>query len=179
MDDPNNYHTGFTEFQDPAKIIWTGLFTIKSDTASVAMNFVSGNRDLATHCLQQMSVESAVQNNAPVRILQRMRLEKIQLDGVRRKLESSQEHTILLAVPYGENELEQMKQTSSLRHGFINYLLEKRAAGIVNVSVPNTSYVVHIFPPCEFTYEILKSRSMDLTNRLGSYTHLFIVIATS
>jgi hypothetical protein len=108
-----------------------------------------------------------------------MRLEQSQLEGVQRKLLLENEHCILLAVPYGVNAHEQMTQTSYLRNGFINYLLEKRAAGIVNVTVPNkASYVVHIFPPCEFTVETLRFRSPDLMKRLGDYTHLFVVIAT-
>lgn len=37
------------------------------------------------------------------------------------------------------NSLEQMTQTACLRNGFINYLLDKRAAGIVNITVPNVS----------------------------------------
>ena len=42
-------------------------------------------------------------------------------------------------MPYGLNTLDQIAQTSSLRNSFVNYLIEKRAAGIVNVSVANVS----------------------------------------
>jgi hypothetical protein len=42
---------------------------------------------------------------------------------------------VLIAVPLGNSLVDQMSQTSYLRNGFINYLLEKRAAGIVNVTV--------------------------------------------
>jgi hypothetical protein len=42
---------------------------------------------------------------------------------------------VLIAVPLGASLVDQMSQTSYLRNGFINYLLEKRAAGIVNVTV--------------------------------------------
>lgn len=170
-----SYHTGFTEFQDISRILWTGSFMIKNDTATIAMNYVSGNINIARNCLSQMTVDS---QSAPLRILQRMRLEQSQLEGVQRKLQSENEHCVLIAVPYGMNSLEQMTQTACLRNGFINYLLEKRAAGIVNVSVPNASYVVHIFPPCEFTNETLRVRNPDFSRRLGDYTHLFIVIAT-
>lgn len=131
-----SYHTGFTEFQDISRILWTGSFMIKNDTATIAMNYVSGNINIARNCLSQMTVDS---QSAPLRILQRMRLEQSQLEGVQRKLQSENEHCVLIAVPYGMNSLEQMTQTACLRNGFINYLLEKRAAGIVNVSVPNVS----------------------------------------
>ncbi len=134
--DQGSYHTGFTEFQDISRILWTGSFMIKNDIATIAMNFVSGNIGIARSCLSQMTLDS---QNAPLRIMQRMRLEQSQLEGVHRKLQSENEHCILIAVPYGMNSLEQMTQTACLRNGFINYLLEKRAAGIVNVSVPNVS----------------------------------------
>lgn len=180
LTDPSSIsHTdGFTEFQDPSKVIWTGSFTMKSDTACVAMNFVSGNAEIARKCLQQMSVDNRA---APIKITQRMRLEMPQLEGVQRKLDYNDEHCILLAVPYGANTAEQITHTNYLRNGFINYLLEKRAAGIVNVNVavPMASYVVHVFPPCDFTNNILRMRTPDLAKRLGDYTHLFIVIATS
>jgi hypothetical protein len=131
-----NYITGFTEFQEPKNVIWTGSFTIKNDTAQIAMNFVNGNFEIANKCLVQMKHDS---RQAPLRILQRMRLEQSQLEGVQRKLQLENEHCILLAVPFGNSVPEQMTQTSNLKNGFINYLFDKRAAGIVNVAIPNVS----------------------------------------
>jgi hypothetical protein len=131
-----NFITGFTEFQEPKNVIWTGSFTIKNDTAQIAMNFVNGNFEIANKCLIQMKHDS---RQAPLRILQRMRLEQSQLEGVQRKLQLENEHCILLAVPFGNSVPEQMTQTSNLKNGFINYLFDKRAAGIVNVAIPNVS----------------------------------------
>ena len=136
--DSSNYITGFTEFQEPKNVIWTGSFTIKNDTAQIAMNFVNGNTEIADKCLVQMTNDS---KQTPLRILQRMRLEQSQLEGVQRKLLLENEHCILLAVPYGNSVPEQMTQTSNLKNGFINYLFEKRAAGIVNVAIPNVSFI--------------------------------------
>jgi hypothetical protein len=48
------------------------------------------------------------------------------------------EHCILVALPYGLNSVEQITQANYLKTGFMNYLQEKKAAGIVNV---NTSHV--------------------------------------
>lgn len=175
--DPN-YYVGYTEFQQPSNVIWNGTIMIKSDIASIAMNYVAGNLEIAKMCLGQISRDP---NYMPIKILQRMRIEPSQMEGMRRKLSVDNEHCILIGVPYGSTQIEQMTQTSSLRNVFINYLLEKRAAGIVNVSIPPSSepsYVVHIFPPCEYTSDLLRSRKPDLARRLGDYTHLFIVIAT-
>jgi hypothetical protein len=81
--DMQNYQTGFTEFQEPSRIVWSGPFTIKNDTAQVGMNYAAGNLDVARLCLAQMSADC---QGAPLRITQRMRLEYSQLEGVHRKL---------------------------------------------------------------------------------------------
>ena len=51
------------------------------------------------------------------------------------------EHCVLIALPLGESPNDQIRQTESMRSGFINYLQEKRAAGIVNVTVAGASQV--------------------------------------
>lgn len=98
----------------------------------------------------------------------------------------------MLAVPCGRDPIDAERQTAILRTGFIKYLQEKQAAGIVNTTsplnnqmvciglliaffnamvykkVPNISlfshkqYVVHIFPACEFALETLRSCSQEL-----------------
>lgn len=52
------------------------------------------------------------------------------------------EHCILIALPYGTNNFEQVTQANYLRNGFISYLQEKRAAGIINVTVPEAQQVI-------------------------------------
>ena len=56
----------------------------KNDIATIGMNFVSGNIEIARSCLSQMTVDCKA---GPLRILQRMRLEQSQLEGVQRKLQ--------------------------------------------------------------------------------------------
>jgi type VI protein secretion system component VasA len=67
-------------------MLWTGMFTLKNDSVSVSMSFVCGNQDIAKSCLNQMSIE-LTSTNTSLKILQRMRLEQSQLEGVKKKLQ--------------------------------------------------------------------------------------------
>jgi len=48
---------------------------------------------------------------------------------------------MLLAVPCARDPVEVMTQGHNLRTGFINYLQQKHAAGIVNIQDPGSSQV--------------------------------------
>ena len=52
---------------------------------------------------------------------------------------------MLLAVPCARDPVEVMTQGHNLRTGFINYLQQKHAAGIVNIQEPGSSQVLHSF----------------------------------
>ena len=74
-------------------------------------------------------------------------------------------------------------QTSALYEGFIKYLNEKGAAGIVNVPLPwseQAGFVVHIFPPCDFVNDSVETRgSSALREQLKEVPHVVIIIATT
>jgi uncharacterized Zn finger protein len=74
-----------------------------------------------------------------------------------------------------------LQQSNNLRNGFITYLQQKQAAGIVNITVPGSqqpAYVVHIFPACEFSNDNLARIAPDLLHSVADIAHLFIVITT-
>ena len=94
------------------------------------------------------------------------------------------EHCLLMAIPHGRSREEINKQTDELNTGFINYLKQKQAAGIVNVNTHPGSghpgFVVHIFPPCDFTQRKLAECAPNLGQNLNldRLAHLMIVITT-
>lgn len=51
------------------------------------------------------------------------------------------EHCMLLALPCGRDQHELFQQGRNLDTGFIQYLQQKQAAGIVNVSSPGSQQV--------------------------------------
>uniref|UniRef100_A0A3B3ZSC1 SPOC domain-containing protein n=1 Tax=Periophthalmus magnuspinnatus TaxID=409849 RepID=A0A3B3ZSC1_9GOBI len=151
-------------------IVWQGLL--------VQLHFVSGNTLLAQRSLPPPE-------GAPLlRIVQRMRLEASQLDSVARRMTVSNDYCLLLALPCGRDQEDVLSQTHALKTGFITYLQAKQAAGIINVANPGSNqvcftFVVQIFPPCEFSESHLSLLAPDLLNSISSISpHLMIVIAS-
>ena len=58
-------------------------------------------------------------------------------------VQNENDYSMLVAVPCGRDHVEILQQTNHLRTGFINYLQQKQAAGIVNVSTPDQSQVLY------------------------------------
>lgn len=63
-------------------VVWQGTLALKADTAGVEMFFLCGNEELPERALP-----AEEEGLCLLRIAQRMRLEKQQLDGVDRKME--------------------------------------------------------------------------------------------
>ena len=55
--------------------------------------------------------------------------------------QSDGDYCMLLALPCGRDHVDVMQQTKALSTGFIQYLQQKQAAGIVNVPDPDTKQV--------------------------------------
>ncbi|ESO10712.1 hypothetical protein HELRODRAFT_96972 [Helobdella robusta] len=154
-------------------IVWQGMLALKNDSATVQMHYVSGSDALIKASLPD--------NMTTLRIAQRMRLEPNQLEQVTKRMAES-EYTMLLAVPSGHDHVGLMTQSHNLQMYFIQYLQQKQAAGIVNIFQPNTNqaaYVVHIFPPCEFSLGSLRSKlSPEALHSLTDGGYLLIIITT-
>ncbi|KAI0215302.1 hypothetical protein LSAT2_032683 [Lamellibrachia satsuma] len=159
-------------------VMWQGHLALKNDSSSVQMHFVAGSKSLVTKSLAQFGTDS---ESTPLRIAQRMRLEPAQLEGVSRRMQNAEEFSMLLAVPCGHDHVDIIVQSKTLEIGFISYLQQKQAAGIVNVALPESSqpaFVVHIFPPCEFTQMNLARLAPDLLQNIGSMAHMLIIVTT-
>jgi len=55
--------------------------------------------------------------------------------------QTESEYSMLLAVPCARDQVEVVTQGHNLRTGFINYLQQKQAAGIVNIQEPGSNQV--------------------------------------
>jgi len=49
---------------------------------------------------------------------------------------------MLLALPCGRDHMDVLQQSNNLQTGFITYLQQKQAAGIVNIAAPGSQQVV-------------------------------------
>lgn len=66
---------------------------------------------------------------------------------------------MLLALPCGRDHLDVLQQSNNLQNGFITYLQQKQAAGIVNIAAPGSQQVCNEvyfsnFSSCTNTYLI-------------------------
>lgn len=127
-------HEQLRQLQSKYHMTWKGKLALKNDEVMVQMLFVTGNVQLVNNCIKMLS--GAVGGVPPLqhalKIVQRMRMEPSQLEGVVRKME--EDHCMLLAVPSGDDIAELETQSNILTNSFIKYLQEKTAAGIINVN---------------------------------------------
>ncbi|KAK4473701.1 hypothetical protein MN116_003046 [Schistosoma mekongi] len=200
-------HLGIQEYS----IIWRGRLSLKNEEVFVNMHYVSGNQDLLKICMsvigeQQvaltniatsssslgscMTTDAIGSTHQPLKIVQRMRLEASQLEGVQRKLRQLNDFCMCLTLaaappqtPDASLTNEQIRMNKILCDGFIKYMLEKCAAGIINVCHPcsqQNMYVIHIFPPCEFSRCQLQGYAPALYHSLeeNPIPHVLTVITT-
>uniref|UniRef100_A0A0X3PJ99 Protein split ends n=1 Tax=Schistocephalus solidus TaxID=70667 RepID=A0A0X3PJ99_SCHSO len=177
-------------FEQAYPLVWQGRLSLKNAEACVALHFVQGNADLLRSCMTLLAVggggtpqQALVTTGGPLRIVQRMRLESAQLEAVQRKMTQEGASCACVAFASGSSHADLIQQTRVLSEGFIRYMQEKGAAGIINVGHPNLTqglYVVHIFPPCEFSFTQLRLAAPDLHQRVlqAQMPHLLIVITT-
>ncbi|XP_071147711.1 protein split ends-like isoform X1 [Mytilus edulis] len=159
-------------------VMWQGTLALKNDSCAVQMHVISGFNSLVQTALPQQVVEGTCQ---PLRIAQRMRLESAQLEGVIKRMQYDKDYCMLLALPCGSDHDDIIYQTRAMSTGFIQYLQQKQAAGIVNVADPGSqqpAYVVHIFPPCEFSHETLGRLGFELLHQVRNLSHLLVIITT-
>ncbi|KAF8569214.1 hypothetical protein P879_04041 [Paragonimus westermani] len=176
-------------------IAWQGLLSLKNEEVYVQMHFLGGNRDLLKDCMgviAEQNVTSADPETSlsqPLKIVQRMRLEPSQLDGVQRKLRQVTDFCMCLTLATASPRTaevsvlnEKVRMNHVLCDGFIKYLVDKCAAGIINVCHPCTQqnlYVIHI-PPCEFARSQLEGTAPILLRQLSqcSTPYLLVVVTT-
>ena len=156
-------------------VVWQGYLGLKAEMATVQFHYVNGCKELARASLPPTRGEMPT-----LRIGQRMRLEESQLEGVYRKMEREDEHCVLLALPCGKDAADVEHQSRRLRSHFVTYLQLKSAAGIVNVpgADDRSSFVVHVFPSCDFANVTMGKIAPDLLSRVAEIEHMVIVIAT-
>ncbi|KAM7540587.1 hypothetical protein Aperf_G00000024958 [Anoplocephala perfoliata] len=180
----------FGSFDQTYPLVWQGRLSLKNSEVSVALHYVQGNTDLLRAVISTLAAggggtpqQALITSGGPLRIVQRMRLEASQLDAVQRKIGQEGAACACVAFASGANRADLAQQNVMLEEGFIRYMLEKGAAGIINVGQPGSVqglYVVHIFPPCDFSHAILRIAAPDLHQSIISaqLPHLLIVITT-
>ncbi|VDN96181.1 unnamed protein product [Rodentolepis nana] len=154
-------------------LLWRGCMSLKNDRVSVRLLYLAGNQDIILSCLNVLTGgEDPPGVPGVLRIAQRMRLESTQLEGVQRKLREPSNYCMCLALASSSmhnlvaERNDMLQQIVSLQN-MISYLQEKSAAGIISCpSGHENPYVMHMFPPCDFTTSQLRFLSTDLQQTL-------------
>ncbi|XP_065161613.1 protein split ends-like isoform X2 [Atheta coriaria] len=159
-------------------MMWQGHLTMKNEPAEVQIYFVSGNEEVAKRSL----LKNEDGSTTPLKIINRMRLDAVQSEGLHDKMQIASDHCVLVALPYGSDYLDVLRQASTLTNSFVNYFKEKHAAGILKVPAPGTTqppaYFVHFLPSCDFVNENLTRIAPNLLRRLTDIPYLLVVIVT-
>jgi hypothetical protein len=176
------YRMNDIQSSDPYDIQWDGYIILKTEQAYIKTQLIAGNSQIARITINYWNAN--LHHN--LRISQRMRLEEIQLDGVKKHMQMDNDYCILIAEANGLTPEEIRLEQNHLKTGVIQYLNEKKAAGIINILLPGVLqpvYVVHIFPPCQFASEILQKHAPDayrcvVQNKIEQIYLLFIITST-
>ncbi|KAL3316616.1 hypothetical protein Ciccas_004734 [Cichlidogyrus casuarinus] len=176
--------------------VWRGRFALKNDEVLAQMFHLSGHLDLFRACMDVLASGDAGASSgldALLKISQRMRFDPSQMEGVYRKLRQPQDFVMCLALATAPPSLgPESEETHAQRHAqmnrvmsdsFIRYLQEKSAAGIIHVCSATTNenlYIVHIFPPCDFTRSQLGGAFTDVHEKLNKTdTPYLLVVITN
>lgn len=113
----------------------------------------------------KLSLSQSSENQIPnLRISQRMKLDQTQLEGVEKRIQNKTDHCLLLGLPCGVDADDIQKQSRTLQTRIITYLLEKQAAGIINL---RTSQVKQMLSSIEFMFSRLGYTSPSYISTLS------------
>ena len=112
-----------------------------------------------------------------LKITQRLRLDPSKLDDVTRRMTSASSHAVFLSVPTTANIPNESSDVQSrpLRN-LISYLKQKEAAGVISMSHKDLSGVLYCFPPCAFSFDLLKREAPYLNTEESKDDHLVVLV---
>lgn len=153
--------------------IWEGGLILKNSLFPTKLYLIEGISRIADSLKDDSE-------NASLKITQRLRLDPGKLDDVTRRMNSSSSHAVFLGVPTntavsGETAEVQSRPLRNL----ISYLKQKEAAGVIslsNKSDAELSGVLYCFPPCPFSFDLLKREAPYLSTEECKEDHLVVLV---
>lgn len=182
----NSYQKPQESLVDIAKrfvVAWRGAFALKNSAFPVRMHLIGGNPDIASFFLRGIGTGAGPAMKI-LNITQRLRLDPPKLDEVSRRVTQSGAggHCLLLALPTGDDvELDGSFQRRPLK-SLVTYFKKKEAAGVIMLSSEGPSGkleetgMLHAFPPCEFSQQVLLKAAPNAGAEPSSEDHLIIIL---
>ena len=128
---------------------WVGSLSLKNMTLKVQLQFMRGNLRLSDSVFPPQG--------SVLTTSQRMRLEPRQLDAISVRMRSETDYALLFVLP-ATDVPDPAAHQDAFNRNFVQYLIEKQAAGIVKVATG----IIYLFPPCQFSFAQIQSIAPDL-----------------
>lgn len=163
-----------TEVAKKSLAKWEGSLILKSSLFPAKMHLTDGDTDLVDSLMKD---ENGTKN---LRITQRLRLDQPKLEDVQKRIGGSSAHGIFLGLA-GSSSASAIDdpnvQTRPLRN-LVSYLKQKEAAGVISLLNKETEAtgVLYVFPPCDFSTELLKRTCHGVTEEALKEDHLMVVV---
>lgn len=142
--------------------VWQGALILKSSLFPTKLHLTDGNNEIVDSLMKDE------EGKHHLRITQRLRLDQPKLEDVQKRISTSSSHAIFLGLPGSTSSVassdDASVQTRPLRN-LVSYLKQKEAAGVISLLNKETEAtgVLYSFPPCDFSTELLKRTSHNLT----------------
>ena len=169
-----------TELTAELPCVWSGALVLKNSAFAAKMYLLLGEVGIVDHLMRDpTSTEMPL-----LKIMQRLRLDQPKLEEVGRRVQSTANHAILLALPGSTQTVEESNTNIQQRplRNLVSYLKQKEAAGVITLP-PVTGNkksleagVLHAFPPCQFSQGYLTKRAPKLGSEPMKEDHLIIVV---
>lgn len=166
--------------------VWLGDLLLKNSTFSTSLHLLDGDVAVATTLL--LPKGSSKQQAPQLKISQRLRLDQPKLDEVSRRIAAAGPNgcSVLLGVPGRPDDGDAQDASSSERplKNLVSYLKQKEAAGIISLPAGGArdkeqGGVLHVFPPCEFSRELLDASAKAFAKSEDEYLVMVIIKGAS
>lgn len=153
---------------------WEGSLILKSSLFPAKFHLTDGDIDIVESLMKD---ENGTRN---LRITQRLRLDQPKLEDVQKRISTSSAHAIFLGLAGSNSSIsidDPNVQTRPLRN-LVSYLKQKEAAGVISLLNKETEAtgVLYVFPPCDFSTELLKRTCHGVTDEGLKEDHLMIAV---
>lgn len=158
--------------------IWTGKILLKRKNFGCRFYKFKGDDSLVTEFLFEEKQNSFQPTSLPLRITQRMAIDGDKLKEVRARMDTlrSREYCVMFATSFVVNTtlLDDALHPHKPIHTLIEYLRAKNSSGVVflkassaaaNTDVAKGTLALHVFPPCDFAFDILQHKAPSLVQK--------------
>jgi len=156
--------------------LWEGALILKNSLFPCKLHGVEGDQRGVAEAL--VDADSGLRH---LKITQRLRLDQGKLDEVRKRMSGSNQHAVYLcttsSAPAATEGAQPDSQQRPLRN-LVSYLKQKEAAGVISMAsgAGGMAGVLYCFPPCDFSYSLLRREAPGLAAEEGKDDHLVVLV---